>query len=192
MSQIPPTSLPANTSIAFIGCGSHTLIQSYTELTSCPYPIYADPTKRLFDVLGMQRSLSLGWSAPDYIQHTLAAGMMKSIVQGMKRIPAGDVTKAGDLSQNGGEYLFETEGADTKGKKQELRNGSTGNAGLKVKVTFCHRMRNTRDHTEMPQLVRLLGSSEADERIHRPTSRIERRWISGGTIGNLTRSLSNK
>jgi hypothetical protein len=192
VSQIPPTSLPANTSIAIIGCGSHTLIASYVELTSCPYPIYADPTKRLFDVLGMQRSLSLGWNAPNYIHHTLAAGMVKSIVQGVKRIPAGDVTKAGDLSQNGGEYLFEVEGVETASQKEGRVHQPKGNEGLKVKVTFCHRMRNTRDHTEIPQLAGLLGSPESNDRSRRPTSRLERRWTSGGPIGNLARSLSNK
>ena len=140
----------------------------------------------------MQRSLSLGWNSPNYIHHTLAAGMVKSIVQGVKRIPAGDVTKAGGLSQNGGEFLFEVEGADTRSKKQEAGKGAKGNKGLKVKVSFCHRMRNTRDHTEIPQLVKLLDSSEVDERSHRPRVRLERRWTSGGAMENLARSLSNK
>ena len=192
VSQIPPTSLPANTSIAIIGCGSHTLIPSYVELTSCPYPIYADPTKRLFDVLGMQRSLSLGWNAPNYIHHTLAAGVVKSIVQGLKRIPAGDITKAGDLSQNGGEYLFEVEGVETASQKEGRVHQPKGNEGLKIRVTFCHRMRNTRDHTEIPQLAGLLGSPESNDRSRKSTSRLERRWTSGGPIGNLARSLSNK
>jgi hypothetical protein len=187
-----PTSLPANTSIAIIGCGSHTLISSYTELTSCPYPIYADPTKKLFDLLGMHRTLSLGWHAPNYIQQSLAAGVVKSIVQGVKRIPAGDVTKAGDWSQNGGEYLFEVEGVDTRSMKQEHGYKPKGNAGLKVKVTFCHRMRNSRDHTEIAQLVELLGLTGGNERSRRPNLGLERRWTVGGTIGSLARSLSNK
>lgn len=192
VSQIPPSSLPANTSIAIIGCGSHTLIPSYVDLTSCPYPIFADPTKRLFDVLGMQRSLSLGWNAPNYIHHTLAAGVVKSIVQGLKRLPAGDITKAGDLSQNGGEYLFEVEGVETASQKEGRVYQPKGNEGLKVRVTFCHRMQNTRDHTEIPQLAGLLGSPESSDRSRKSTSRLERRWTSGGPIGNLARSLSNK
>jgi hypothetical protein len=187
-----PTSLPADTSIAIIGCGSHTLIPSYTELTSCPYPIYADPTTRLFDLLGMHRTLSLGWHAPNYIHHSLAAGVAKSIVQGVKRIPAGDVTKAGDLSQNGGEYLFEVEGVDTRSTKQEHGYKPKGNDGLKVKVPFCHRMRNSRDHTEIAQLVELLGLTERKDSSGRPNSRLARRWTAGGTIGNLARSLSNR
>ena len=140
----------------------------------------------------MQRSLSLGWNSPDYIHHTLAAGVVKSIVQGVKRIPAGDVTKAGGLSQNGGEFLFEVDGADTRSKKQGAGNEAKANPVLKVTVSFCHRMRNTRDHTEIPQLVKLLDSSEADKRSHRPETRLERRWTSGGAIENLARSLSNK
>jgi hypothetical protein len=192
IAQIPATSLPASTSIAIIGCGSHTLIPSYTELTSCPYPIYADPTTRLFNLLGMKRTLSLGWKAPDYIHHTLAAGVVKSIVQGVKRIPAGDVTKAGDLSQNGGEYLLEVEGVDTRSTQEEHGHNEKGNTGLKVKVAFCHRMRNSRDHTEIPRLIELLGLSDNNERSRRPSSRLDRRWTSGETIGNLARSLSNR
>jgi hypothetical protein len=118
--------------------------------------------------------------------------MVKSIVQGLKRIPAGDVTKAGDLSQNGGEYLFEVEGVETASQKEGRVYQPKGNEGLKVRVTFCHRMRNTRDHTEIPQLAGLLGSPESNNRSQRSTSRLERRWTSGGPIGNLARSLSNK
>ena len=100
--------------------------------------------------------------------------------------------KAGDLSQNGGEYLFEVEGVETASQKEGRVHQPKGNEGLKVRVTFCHRMRNTRDHTEIPQLAGLLGSPESNDRSRKPTSRLERRWTSGGPIGNLARSLSNK
>lgn len=189
---MPPASLPADTSIAIIGCGSHTLIPSYTALLSCPYPIYANSAKKLFDLLGMKRTLSLGWHAPDYIHHSLAAGVVKSIGQAMKRLPEGDILKAGDYSQNGGEYLFEVEGLDTRSSKQKDGYKPKGNTGLKVRVTFCHRMRNSRDHTEIPELVGLLGLSERNDTSRRSTTRLERRWTSSGRIRNLARSLSNK
>jgi hypothetical protein len=100
--------------------------------------------------------------------------------------------KAGDLSQNGGEYMFEVEGEDTRSTRKEHGCKSKGNTGLKVKVTLCHRMQNTRDHTEIPQLVELLGLSDSNERSRRTNTRLERRWTSGRTIGNLARSLSNR
>lgn len=140
----------------------------------------------------MKRTLSLGWHAPDYIHHSLAAGVVKSIGQAMKRLPAGDMLKAGDMSQNGGEYLFEVEGLDARSTKRKDGYKPKGNTGLRVRVTFCHRMRNSRDHTEVPQLVELLGLSESLERSRRSTTRLKRRWTSGGKIGNLARSLSNK
>ena len=130
----------------------------------------------------MQCSLSLGRKDPNYIQHTLAAGMMKSIVQGVRRISAGDVTKAGDMRQNGGEFVFDVEGGEEK-----------LNTGLKtLEVTFCYRMQNTRDHTEIPTLSKVLGLAGVDDRSRRQSPRMERRWTSGGSLGNLARSLSNR
>ena len=60
-------------------------------------------------------------------------GAWNSVVQGLKRIPTGDVWGAGDMSLNGGEFLFTREGGE----------------GEEWKVDWCHRMRNTRDHTEI-------------------------------------------
>lgn len=141
----------------------------------------------------MQRSLSLGRKGPDYIQHTLAAGMMKSIVQGVRRIGAGDVMKAGDMRQNGGEFVLEVSGADQRSNNVEIAGETKGNRGLgNVQVMFCHRMQNSRDHTEIPQLARLLGVNKADERSRRRAPRLERRWTSGGGLGNLARSLSSR
>lgn len=123
-----PESLPSKTSIVIIGCGSPTLIPMYIEQTSCHYPIYADPTRRLYNVLGMTRTLSLGKKDPDYIQHTLVAGAIKSIVQGVKRIGSGDALQAGDMRQVGGEFIFESTGRLDEKKP-------------KVEVTWCHRMK---------------------------------------------------
>ena len=191
---MPPSSLPSDTAITIVGCGSHTLIPSYIELTSCPYPIYADPNKRLFNMLGMRRNLSLGWKSPQYIQHTLLAGVGKSIVQGLKRIGEGDVTKAGGLSQNGGEFLFEVEGADLRYASPEGdAKTATGNVGMeKVEVTFCHRMQNTRDHTEVSVLAKTLLVSEDEERSRR-RPRVDRRTTTTSNgIAGLARSLSNR
>lgn len=121
----------------------------YVEATSCPFPIYADPTKRLYSLLGMARTLSLGSTDPAYIHQTILSGMVKSIVQGLGRMGKGDVFKAGDMRQVGGEFVFE--------------NG---------KVTWCHRMRNTRDHAEAPKMKRVLGLG--DDGNDRPTPK--RRW----------------
>lgn len=170
--SITPSSLPPSTSIVVIGCGSPTLIPMYIEQTACPYPIYADPTRRLYNILGMTMTLSLGKKGPDYIQHTLVAGMVKSIVQGVKRIGSGDALQAGDMRQVGGEFLF-----SSTSRLDEKKS--------KVEVTWCHRMKNTRDHAEVPVIHELLGLDSSDGNSR---SRPQRRW----TTANLARTLSNR
>ena len=118
------------------------------EITQCPWPIYTDPTTRLYEMLGMQRSLSLGSRSPGYIQHSLVMGALKSVVQGLKRIPTGDVWGAGEMSVVGGEFLFVRE----KSVCQEKYGGEQD-----WRVRCCHRMRNTRDHTEVDDLKAVLG-----------------------------------
>ena len=58
-------SLPTPTFIAIVGCGSPSLISMYQSATNCPFPIYADPTKKLYSELGMLRTLNLG-ARPEY------------------------------------------------------------------------------------------------------------------------------
>lgn len=147
---IPAKSLPIDLSIKIIGCGAPSLIQSYIELTNCPYPIYADPSTKLYDTLGMHRSLSLGHKSPEYIQHSLFIGMLKSIVQGVKRIPTGDVLAAGNLNVNGGEFLFIRDGNES----------SSSNNSFSLK--WCYKMKNSRDHTEIQQLQKILGLIDND------------------------------
>ncbi|KPI35886.1 Thioredoxin-like protein AAED1 [Cyphellophora attinorum] len=146
---MPPSSLPADTALAIIGCGAPTLLPSYLELTHCPYPIYTDPSAQLYPKLNMQRTLKMGDYAPDYIHTGIFVSSLQSIVQGLKRLPKGDVRKAGNMDQNGGEFLF------------VRREGSVGWGGDcwadDWRVTWCHRMRNTRDHTEAARLRIVLG-----------------------------------
>ncbi|ETN43910.1 uncharacterized protein HMPREF1541_11041 [Cyphellophora europaea CBS 101466] len=148
-SQLPASALPADTAVAVIGCGAPSLLPSYLELTHCPYPIYTDPTAQLYDKLGMQRSWSLGNRAPEYIRQSLFMGGLKSIAQGLKRVPAGDVRKAGEMNQNGGEFLF-----------VRTNSGDSSSWADGWRVEWCHRMRNTRDHTEVGRLREVLGMSE--------------------------------
>ena len=104
----------------------------YRETTTCPYPIYADPTRKLYDLLGMTRTLDLGPKSPEYMQKSLLSVMLTSFVQSLKS--GWSATKGGDYRQVGGEFLFED-----------------------GKVTWGHRMRNTRDHAEIPELRKVLG-----------------------------------
>ncbi|KAL8673820.1 MAG: hypothetical protein Q9168_001785 [Polycauliona sp. 1 TL-2023] len=125
-------SLSPPMNIRIVGCGQPELIPMYARETECPYPIYADPSKKLYAQLGMTRTLSLGSKAPQYMQYSLPSAIFRAIYQGLKAGPR--AFKGGDYWQVGGEFIFD--------------NGQ---------VTWCHRMKNTRDHAEVPEIRRRLG-----------------------------------
>lgn len=106
----------------------------YAQTTNCPFPIYADPTRKLYDILGMTRTYDLG-KKPEYIHSNLFVTSVQSIVQGIKT--GNKALKGGDFKQVGGEFLFE--------------NGE---------CVWVHRMRNTRDHAEVTDLRRRIGLDE--------------------------------
>lgn len=103
----------------------------YTEATGCPFPIYADPTRKLYDYLGMTRTLDPG-SKPAYMQTNMLINSVQSIFQGLST--GRHALKGGDFKQVGGEFLFE--------------NGQ---------CTWAHRMKNTRGHAEVSEIRSLIG-----------------------------------
>jgi hypothetical protein len=123
--------LPTPTSIIVIGCGRPELIPMYTEATGCPFPIYAEPTRKIYDYLGMTRTYDLG-SKPAYMQTNVLINSVQSIFQGIST--GRKALKGGDFKQVGGEFLFE--------------NGE---------CTWVHRMKTTRGHAEVSDVRHLLG-----------------------------------
>jgi hypothetical protein len=107
----------------------------YAETTSCQFPIYADPTRKLYDLLGMTRTLQLG-SKPEYMHSNMLINSVQSIFQSLGT--GKNALKGGDMKQVGGEFLFED-----------------------GKCTWVHRMRTTRDHAEVSDLRSLLGLDDA-------------------------------
>ncbi|TVY41796.1 Thioredoxin-like protein [Lachnellula occidentalis] len=169
--------LPTPTFIAVVGCGSPSLISMFQEATSCPFPIYADPTKKTYEQLGMLRTLTLG-AHPEYMRKSLVSAVFSSVVQGIKHMKGGKAFQGGDLQQVGGEFLFEpvnmatpicspdVGNADNERKMlgegagatvDAAGNLSVGAVGEEKRVSWCHRMRNTRDHAEIPELREVLG-----------------------------------
>lgn len=138
-SSITPESLldlPNPTELVIIGCGQPELIPFYAETTSCKFPIYADPTRKLYDLLGMTKSMSLGQESGDYVQKSLVSVIVQSFYQ---VVASGrKAWSGGHFWQIGGEFFFE--------------NG---------RVTWCHRMSTTRDHAEVPELRQQLGLDDA-------------------------------
>lgn len=214
--------LPISTFIAVIGCGDPGLIDMYAEATGCPYPIYADPTRKLYDELGMVKTLALG-TRPAYMKKGLFRSGVESVVQGLRQLGTGLVTKAGDQRQIGGEFLFEpltvmtpgspfSEGEkqlgsggrsnDTSvgGQQQQTDTPQTGSmASLDgyadanrefepKKVTWCHRMKTTRDHAEIPELLEVLGL----DRLDRPPQRMDEVSEGNGGGGRKSKEKDDK
>lgn len=144
--------LPVPTFIAIVGCGSPSLIPMYQEVTGCPFPIYADPTKQLYNELGMVRTLALG-ARPEYMRKGMVSSVANGFIQALKQIKRGLATKAGDMQQVGGEFLFEPVGDMMASPLVTPIQGD----GEEKRITWCHRMRNTRDHAEIPELKEVLG-----------------------------------
>lgn len=156
----------------------------YAAATGSPFPIYADPTRRLYSELGMVRTLALG-PRPAYTRQHLLKSSVASIVQGLKQVPKGLALRGGDSKQIGGEFLFEPvsggeevmtpmgvvgppetwgktgtaaeSGGEAGGEETSLDGKGEGGEGEDKVVTWCHRMRNTRDHAEVPELMEVLG-----------------------------------
>ncbi|KAL2816596.1 Sodium:solute symporter family-domain-containing protein [Aspergillus cavernicola] len=139
--------LPVTTSVAIIGCGSPSLIDHYAaEVGGCPYPLYCDPTLKLYDDLGMYTTWDLG-PHPAYIRKSMVRVVLESFWQIFRLLPAGLALSGGPKSQVGGEFLFELSGD-----------------GEEKRISWCHRMNTSRDHTEIPIIADILdGGSTHDE-----------------------------
>ncbi len=196
-----PTTTPPP-SVVIIGPGSPSLLASYSSRTQCAFPVYADPSTQLYDILGMHRTLSMGAKSPEYIQHSLFSGAVKSAWQIVKRVGNGDAMDGGDWQVNGGEFLFVwTDPLSTtqhvhaharhrsRSRSRSKSNSppapatrsqpsaservpssatgliaatsrssvagscsSTINSTGKWETRWCHRMLNSRDHTELADL----------------------------------------
>ncbi|PBP25513.1 fmHP [Diplocarpon rosae] len=165
-------SLPTPTFIAIVGCGSPSLISMYQAETNCAFPIYADPTKKLYSKLGMLRTLNMG-TRPEYQRKQVVSMMVTSFMQSMRMLKKGQAMKGGDMYQVGGEFLFEpvdlsspvgSPELEAANNKQLGATNRTGGEGMlqdgyteEKRVTWCHRMRHTRDHAEIPELREVLG-----------------------------------
>ncbi len=113
----------------------------------------------------MLRTLNLG-VRPEYQRRELISIMAASFIQSLKSIKGGLLLKGGDYHQVGGEFLFEpvnlaTPMGSLEESKQIGEKGVKGMLGKEAseekQVTWCHRMRNTRDHAEIPELREILG-----------------------------------
>lgn len=121
------------TSIVIIGCGTPELIRQYKARTQCPFPIFADPSRRIFKHLGMSLSLNIGFKRPEYFKSTNETAWLFKQFKEMSNTPGKKKWRSGNWLQVGGEFLFED-----------------------GQVVWCHRMKSYRDHAEIDTLKRVL------------------------------------
>ena len=107
----------------------------------------------------MTSTLSLG-KTPQYMQRSVLSMVVSSFIQELKS--GRNMLSGGDFRQVGGEFLFQS-----------------------GKVTWCRRMRNTRDHAEIPVVRQQLGLDDT------PAPQ-RKRWSAAGIGGGITRRLSNR
>ena len=101
-SKVDPAEVAAkDMQIAIIGCGEYGVIENYTKDSGAKFPIYADPTQKVYDTLGMIRTLSLGDKRPEYMSVGVIGGIIKGIKNGLRA--GSKAFRAGDIKQVGGE-----------------------------------------------------------------------------------------
>lgn len=83
----------------------------------------------------MAKSMNRGTRLAEHIKsRTHFGAAMRGAGQALLRVPHGDGWKGGSWDQVGREFLFEG-----------------------GKVTWCHRMRNTTDHSDISRIREMLG-----------------------------------
>ncbi|GAA5824261.1 hypothetical protein JCM11251_001585 [Rhodosporidiobolus azoricus] len=135
-STLPPTLLVQhNVTLSIVGCGDWKLAAPYRQTLGTPFQVYADPTKKSYEKLGMTlRTLDMGSTKPEYQREGMFMNALTSIfrVFSVFKTPLG----AGDSKQLGGEFVF--------------------SAGQPI---YVHRMENTRGHAPLDELLKAMGIS---------------------------------
>lgn len=164
--------LPVTTTIVIVGCGPARLIHLFLAETGCRFPVYTDPSGTLYAELGMIYTGDLG-PRPDYQRTVERTSLWQRFWQVFK-LPLYMYNSARPTPkfQVGGEFLFEPLTAESPisitgpdGEFPRLspipppgfRAQLTPADGEDKIVTWCHRMRNLRDHIELPELHQVLG-----------------------------------
>lgn len=146
LSKIPSETLQeADINLVLIGQSAPQHVESFCSLTGCPYEIYVDPERCIYQKLGMKREAKFtdsGHRSP-HVKSGVFTGQMKSIWRAMTS-PVFDFQ--GDLNQQGGAII--------------VGPGST--------VHFFHCDMNHLDHMPINWLLQLAGVQHTLDFSERP------------------------
>ncbi|EJF64769.1 hypothetical protein DICSQDRAFT_52225 [Dichomitus squalens LYAD-421 SS1] len=131
----------AGVDLVIIGNGSPGMIKSYRNIFRTPFPLYTDPTLRLYAALGM--TLRTNNPGPDaekgeYVRHGLIGGIAM-VVRNALRVGMPVWERGGDSTQLGGEFVL----------------------GPGFNCTYAHRMTTTRSHAPIREVLRAAGYNRA-------------------------------
>ncbi|KAF9235052.1 AhpC/TSA antioxidant enzyme-domain-containing protein [Melanogaster broomeanus] len=139
VSSVRPDALAnAGKQVVIVGCGSYEPIAAYKSITTCPFPIYADPSRALYHALGMTIETLAATPANEPRKSYLQTGNLVNALQSIWRGPLKNpslIGKQGNISQLGGEFVFEPG----------------------PMCTFASRMQHTQDHVEVAELMEAAG-----------------------------------
>ena len=179
------SSAPIPTEIILIGCGKQSLINQYIERTKCPFPIFSDPTLRIFKALGCKRfgGLSMGKIRPEYASDRGASSIAINIIADMIKAAYAPEGRALRPPRNVYATLHSSEtprrvpkatgygqeGESTVLRKRVSLDGMRGGPALQVggeflfedgQLIWCHRMKHIRDHAETKTLRKVMDMDE--------------------------------
>ncbi|KAK4684869.1 hypothetical protein P7C73_g5294, partial [Tremellales sp. Uapishka_1] len=122
--------------VIVISNGSWKIIKRYRELFNCPFPIYVDGPRRLYQLMGMTKLTNdfgpMFSGRATYHQRVVPTQLLHGLSNAFFRMP---LANPGKLTQLGGEFIL-----------------SPG-----FNCDFAHRMTTTSDHMEAPDILRLAG-----------------------------------
>ena len=110
----------------------------YRQETGWQYPIYTEPSEKIYSTLGMIKTWKDG-PPNSYMPHSYAYAAYWSIKLAIWRFMQGyPVFSSGAPNLQGGEFMFEGQGEERV-------------------VTWCHRMKHSRDHADTDEISEVLG-----------------------------------
>ncbi|GFF25304.1 thioredoxin-like protein AAED1 [Aspergillus udagawae] len=133
LSTLPNPTGPSQ--LIIVGCGDPQRIVPYVSETEAAFPIYTDPTGKIYEKLQMKRTKACITAPPSYAQLSFFCALGKTFKQMFHS--GWQAFRGGPWGQNGGEWVF--------------RGG---------KCIFAHRMEHVSDHLTADQLLEVLSLDE--------------------------------
>lgn len=126
------------TKLIIIGCGDPILIPQYIEQTGCPYEIYADPSRSLYNKLGLAITTAPPPEMPRYVKK-YSLSFMANLMRSFELVFKTGKVSGGPIVQVGGELIW-----------------------IDGELQHMHRMKNAGDHMEVSDLIKLMRRQERE------------------------------